>query len=68
MTTLVSNQNFDWNIVWEEIVKQDKDTENTVFRNILYNIDELVQQGSASTPFYKKLLTKTIDEAICNDN
>jgi len=45
--------------------KQDKDTGNIVFRNILYNIDELVQQGSASTPFYKKLLTKTIDEAIC---
>jgi hypothetical protein len=60
MITLVSNQNFDWNIVWEEIVKQDKDTENIVFRNILYNIDKLVQQCRLPHHFIRNCLQRLL--------
>ena len=67
MIDLLKTQNFNWNIVWDEIEKQDKDTGKILFVNILDNIDYLLSQGSGPVPFHKKLLIKTIDERICNE-
>jgi hypothetical protein len=63
---IVNNPEFDWNIVWTELEKQDKDSGNHVFDTIITNIDNLIARTNIDRPpFYKKLLLKTIDELIC---
>jgi hypothetical protein len=66
MINLVRDPKFDWDIVWTELQKQDKDTGNHVFGIILDNVDDLMERTGIDRPsFYKKLLLKTIDEIIC---
>jgi hypothetical protein len=65
MFALVTTQNFNWDIVWQEIGKQDKDTGKVVFVIIADNIDRLAQQGGLAIPFHEKLRRKVIDEMIC---
>jgi hypothetical protein len=66
MKNLVRDPEFDWETLWKELEKQDKDTGNHVFEIILENIDDIMERTNIKRPpFYKILLLKTIDEMIC---
>jgi hypothetical protein len=65
MNAILKTRNFNWDTLWDEIEKQDKDTGKVIFLNILDNIDYLLSQGSLQIPFHKKLLIKTIDQIAC---
>jgi hypothetical protein len=66
MISIVRDPVFEWDIVWKELEKQDKDTGNHVFGTILANIDDIIQRTNIGRPsFYKRLLLKAVDELIC---
>ena len=65
MAKLVQAGNFDWNIVWNELEEQEKDTSYHFSNIILNSIDDFIEQTNIKPPFYKKLIHKTIDENIC---
>jgi hypothetical protein len=63
LVILVRDPEFDWETLWKELEKQDKDTGNHVLEIILDNIDDIMERTNIKRPpFYKKLLLKTIDE------
>ncbi len=64
MVKLIQTGNFDWNIVLEELQKQEKETGNHFSTNVMDSIDDLVKQTNIKPPIYKKLLQRSIDENI----
>ena len=59
MISLVRDPEFDWDTIWEELEKQDKDTGNHVFGIILDNIDDIMERTNIDRPsFYKKFTPK----------
>lgn len=64
MIKLVQSGNFDWNIILEELEKQEKETGNHFSTNVMDSIDDLMKQTNIKPPIYKKLLQRSIDENI----
>jgi hypothetical protein len=63
---IVKKPSFNWNVVWLELGKQEKDTGYHLFNTILCNINFLLEKTDVGVPsFYNKLILKNTDEKIC---
>ncbi|MDH3853858.1 MAG: hypothetical protein OES23_05335 [Nitrosopumilus sp.] len=61
---IVQAGDFNWKIVWDELVKQEHDTKTNFSSLILDSIDYLHEQTGISPPFYKKLIRRALDNEI----
>jgi hypothetical protein len=66
MEVMAKDPSFDWNIVWSEIEKQDKDTGYHMFNAILNNIESLVEDKSINSrwPFLTVDIMRTYAKAF----
>jgi hypothetical protein len=65
MAKIISaNNNFDWKVVWDELIKQERSTLNYFSDIFLENIDELYYHTGIRPPFYRKLIRHVIDNHI----
>lgn len=64
MTRLVQAGNFDWNIVWSELVAQEKDTKVNFSSMLLDTLDYLAERTGIKAPFLKQLVRRVLDKEI----
>jgi hypothetical protein len=64
MRRLVQYGNFNWDIVFEELEKQENETGNHFSTTVLDSIDDLIIQTKMKPPIYKKLLHRSTDANI----
>lgn len=64
MARIIQSGNFSWNIVWDELEKQEHESRNDLYRPFLEQIDNLMEQTRIHPPFYKKLIRNVIDKQI----
>jgi hypothetical protein len=65
MAKIAQSGNFDWNIVWQELNKQEHETANPVISIAFFEqIENLREQTGIRPPFYRRLITKVIDNYI----
>lgn len=63
---IVQAGNFDWEIVWKELMKQEHDTKTNFSSSILESLDDLHEQTGINSPFYNKLRKQALDNEIKN--
>lgn len=63
---IVRAGNFDWEIVWKELIKQEHDTKTNFSSSILESLDDLHEQTGINSPFYNKLRKQALDNEIKN--
>ena len=64
MARLVQAGNFDWNVVWSELLAQEKDTKVNFSSMFLDTLDYLVERTSIKAPFLKQLVRRVLDKEI----
>jgi predicted transcriptional regulator len=65
MAKLVQGGDFDWNIVWNELNRQEHETANPILSiAFLEQIDNLLEQTGIRPPFYSKLIRTVLDNHI----
>lgn len=65
MTKLIQDSNFHWNIVWDEIERQENDTGYHFSSIILNTFENLVLSSNIKPPIFNKLVQRALDENIC---
>jgi len=61
---IVQAGNFNWKIVWEELLRQEYVTKTNFSSSILESFDDLRDQTGIISPFYKKLRKRALDAEI----
>ena len=61
---IVQAGDFDWKIVWNELIAQEHDTKTNFSSLILDSMDYLHEQTGISSPFYKKLVRRSLENEI----
>ncbi|MDE1765078.1 MAG: hypothetical protein KGI27_02265 [Thaumarchaeota archaeon] len=61
---IAQSGNFDWEIVWEELVYQEHLTRMNFSSLVLESMDYLYEQSSIRSPFYKKLIRRVLEHEI----
>ena len=61
---IVQAGNFDWKIVWKELLRQEHDTKTNFSSSILESLDDLHEQTGINSPFYKRLRTRALDSEV----
>lgn len=64
MTRIAQSSGFNWNIVWDEMVRQEKDRFERFSEVLLNSLDYLYEQTSIRAPFYRKLVRHVLDYEI----
>lgn len=64
MAKLAQSQGFDWQIVWDEMERQEKDRFERFSAILLESLDYLYGQTGIRAPFYKKLERHVLDYEI----
>lgn len=63
---IVQAGNFDWEIVWKELMRQEHDTKTNFSSSILESLDDLREQTGINSPFYNRLRKQALDNEIKN--
>lgn len=64
MARIAQSTRFNWDLVLEELEKQEHETRFDLSSKILDGIDDLVDYKGIVPPFYKKLVNRAIDKQI----
>lgn len=64
MARLAQSSGFDWNIIWEEMVRQEKDRFERFSEFLLNSLDYLYEQTGIRAPFHRKLVRHVLDYEI----
>jgi predicted transcriptional regulator len=64
MARLVQAGNFDWNVVWSELVAQEEDTKVNFSSMLLDTLDYLAERTGIKPPFLKQLVRRVLDKEI----
>ncbi|WP_148701859.1 hypothetical protein [Candidatus Nitrososphaera evergladensis] len=64
MLKIVNEGQLDWNIVWDEMVKQEDETNANLSGLLLEAIEDLKERKGIEPPFYKKLIRRVLDRNI----
>jgi DNA-binding HxlR family transcriptional regulator len=64
MAKLAQSPGFDWQTVWDEMERQEKDRFERFSAILLTSLDYLYEQTGIRAPFYKKLLRHVLDYEI----
>jgi hypothetical protein len=64
MARLAQSSGFDWNIIWEEMVRQEQDRFERFCEVLLKSLDYLYEQTGIRTPFHRKLVRHVLDYEI----
>lgn len=61
---IAQSGNFNWEIVWEELIDQEHLTRMNFSSLVLDSLDYLHEQTNIRSPFYKKLISRVLDHEI----
>jgi len=61
---VVRSGDFDWDVVWDELVSQEADNRMNFSTAVLDSCDMLSEQVGIAPPFYKKLVKRALDNEI----
>jgi len=64
MAKIAQSSEFDWNLVWEELERQEHETRYFLSAIVLDGIDFLAEQRGIKPPFYKKLVRRVTEKHI----
>ena len=64
MGLIVRAGEFEWETVWEEIIRQEHDTKTNFSSQILESLDYLQKQAGIPLPWYKRLIKRALDNEI----
>ncbi|HXG06145.1 MAG TPA: hypothetical protein VNI77_02330 [Nitrososphaera sp.] len=64
MAKLVQATGFDWNVVWDELINQEKDTKVNFSSMLLDTLDYLAERTAIKAPFQKELVRRVLDKEI----
>lgn len=64
MARLAQSSGFDWQVVWDEMERQEKDRFERFSVVLLESLDYLYEQTGIRAPFYRKLLRHVLDYEI----
>ena len=64
MGRLAQSPGFDWQIIWDEMERQEKDRFERFSSILLTSLDYLYEQTGIRAPFYKKLVQRVLDYEI----
>lgn len=64
MGRLAQSPGFDWQIIWDEMERQEKDRFERFSETLLISLDYLYEQTGIRALFYKKLLRRVLDYKI----
>jgi Transcriptional regulators of sugar metabolism len=64
MRKIIQSGNFNWDIVWDELIEQERDTGDQFSSIFLENIDDLYKVTKIRPHFYRKLVRRAVDEQI----
>ncbi len=64
MARLAQSPGFDWQVVWDEMERQEKDRFERFSAVLLESLDYLYEQTGIHAPFYKKLVRHVLDHEI----
>lgn len=64
LSKIVQSGNFDWKIVWDELLYQEHLTCMNFSSLVLESLDYLYEQTSIRSPFYRKLISRVLDHEI----
>lgn len=64
LAKIVQSGNFDWKLVWEELVHQEHLTRMNFSSLVLESLDYLHEQSGIRSPFYKVLIRRVLDHEI----
>ena len=64
MQRLAQSEGFNWDMVWDELERQQKETRYDLYSFFIEQIDDLIEQTGIRPPFYRKLIRNVIDSKI----
>ena len=64
MSILVQSSKFNWNIVYDELVKQEEDIRMDFAELFLFSLDYLMEKTGIRSPIYRKIVKRTLDNKI----
>lgn len=64
MARLAQSEEFDWKIVYDELVSQEDDLKSDFSLSFLGSLDHLYEQTAIRPPFYKRLVTLVLTNTI----
>lgn len=66
MLAIVNDGRLDWNVAWDEMAKQEEETNANISSLLLEAIEDLKEKKGIEPPFYKKLVRRVLDRNISN--
>lgn len=64
MAKIIQVGNFDWDVVWHELQKQEHETKMNFSTVFLDSLDFMYEQTGIRPPFYKRLIRNVLDHEI----
>jgi len=64
MSILVQSSKFNWNIVYDELVKQEQDIGMDFAELFLFSLDYLMEKTGIRSPIYRRVVKRTLDNKI----
>jgi hypothetical protein len=64
MSILAQSSKFNWNIVYDELVKQEEDVRMDFAELFLFSLDYLMEKTGIRSPIHRKVVKRTLDNKI----
>jgi predicted transcriptional regulator len=64
MRKIIQSGNFNWDVVWNELIEQERDTGDQFSSIFLENMDDLYKVTKIRPPFHRQLIRRSVDEQI----
>jgi DNA-binding MarR family transcriptional regulator len=64
MSVLAQSTKFNWNIVYDELVRQEEDIRMHFAELLLFSLDYLMEKTGIRSPIYRKVVKRTLDNKI----
>jgi DNA-binding transcriptional regulator YhcF (GntR family) len=64
MARLAQSAGFNWDVVFNELIYQERESGRYFSEDLLYSLDLLKERANIESPFYRKLSNRVLDNAI----